>query len=138
MTKYIEEREMKNFTFRYVGGTKVGPIQGVDLLDAVRMGGINIQILDFYEVDGIKVQVAGVVNDGCVHSAEQGLPCNHDLQLAGLQVSDSDQREFDAGMEEFFDVLDDKLRDGKISYERAERFFPDEVRRRNRGGDSAS
>ena len=77
---------MKSFTLHWLGG-KTEQVQGSDIADACRRAGIGngaLPALDYYEENEKKVQVAGQANCGCVHHAEEGTSCPHDLQKAGL------------------------------------------------------
>lgn len=85
--------------------------------------------------------VVSKANCGCVHHAEEGKVCVHDIHLARKNfswqgpsgpMSAEEQAEFDRGLGEFFDILDGKVADGSMTLEQAERFFPDEVKERNK------
>ena len=45
-------------------------------------------------------------------------------------MTDEDQRYFDAGVDEFFAMLFEGIKEGDLSHEEAERFFPKNVKER--------
>ena len=79
---------MAKYLLHWLGG-KTEPVEGTDIADACRKAGIGggaLTALDYYEEDmGQKTQVAGTANCGCVHHAEEGTSCAHDLQQLGLK-----------------------------------------------------
>jgi hypothetical protein len=45
----------------------------------------QVEFLAYY-LEALKSSVAGKANCGCVHYAEDGIPCEHDLALLGQSV----------------------------------------------------
>ena len=78
---------MARYILHWLGG-KTQSVEGGDIADACRRAGIgngDLPALDYYEEEGSKTQVAGIANCGCVHHAEDGTSCEHDLQSVGLR-----------------------------------------------------
>ena len=92
---------MTKYVIHWLGG-KTELVEGTDIADACRRAGIG---------------------NGALRAMDY-------FEEEGKEVSESDQREFDAGVKEFFNVLDEKLRTGRISHERAESFFKERYRHR--------
>lgn len=78
---------MKKFTLYWSYGTTT-MVVGLDILDAIEHSSIHsgeLHCIDYYEDEqGNRIQIAGQAKCGCVHHAEEGLSCEHDLRLAGL------------------------------------------------------
>jgi hypothetical protein len=67
----------------------------------------------------------------CEHGAPIGGSCRA-CEIDTPEMTEVERRMFDQDMELFFDILIDKMGEGKISPARAESFFPEEVRNRNK------
>lgn len=74
------------FTLYWLSG-RTEVVEGTDIADAVRKagyGGGALRALDYYQKGDTTTQVAGMAPCGCVHGAEDGEACEHDLERAGL------------------------------------------------------
>jgi hypothetical protein len=80
---------MKTFVLHWIGG-KTETVTGGDIADACRRAGIGagaLRVLDYFEEQGDKVEIAGKASCGCVYHAEEGLACPHDLEKVGLSAN---------------------------------------------------
>ncbi len=77
---------MAKFRLHWLDG-KTDEVEGADIADACRRAGIGrgaLAALDYFEEAGNKIKVSGQAPCGCVHHAEEGTSCQHDLDRVGL------------------------------------------------------
>lgn len=80
---------MHTFTLHLANGKKM-TVEGMDIFDACHTGNVDssdvLNLVSYEDEQGAFVQVAARSNCGCVHHAEEGIPCSHDLESAGLSA----------------------------------------------------
>lgn len=54
--------------------------------DAAEIFSYGLSTIVAFTKEGERTEIAGQVSCGCVHHAEDGLSCSHDLELVGLSI----------------------------------------------------
>lgn len=77
---------MKKFIIHWFlsSPTKVVGETIVDACRRARITGTMLYGIDYYEVDGVVVRVAGQATCKCSYSTTYGFGCYHDIKLAGF------------------------------------------------------
>ncbi len=90
---------MHTYELHYVNGQTI-TVTGCTIGEACQKAGLtapDFAGLTSYSLGGHRTEVAATAPCGCVHHAEDGIACDHDLRLHGLIVREDELADTDSG-----------------------------------------